>query len=172
MRIGEIGKGTVNIATQVTAINPGRGNGITHMKVTGTRTITITIAGLTMTTVAQEDTVTAAHLASVPMTSTVMIEIIEAIETIMTDIQTPRGGVRMNTVLRITIRVEEGIHRTSEGCLITGDRLEIMAPQGPITTAPSTQTNPHPSLIPVPLKPRNPLWRRSHLQKELQSRNL
>lgn len=50
----------------------------------------------------------------------------------------------MNTVPRITIKVEEGIHRTSDGCPITGDRLEITAQRGPITTAPFTQTNPHP----------------------------
>lgn len=143
MMTGEIGKGTVNMATQVTAVSPGKGIGITRMTLTGTGTI-MAIAGLTMITVAQGATVTAAHLANDPMTNTVMTEITGAIETIMTDIQTPRGGARMNTMPRITIKGEEGIHKTSEGCLITGDRLEITALQGPITTAPFTQTNPKP----------------------------
>lgn len=92
---------------------------------------------------------------------------------LFSDIQTLREGVRMNTAPRIITQVEEGIHRTSEGCRTTGDPLETMAPWGPITTAPSTPTNPHPWLTPVPLSLRNPPLSPSHLLlKELQSRNL
>lgn len=143
MTIGETGKGTVSTATQVTAISPGKGIGITRMTLTGTRTIITVTVVLMVTTAAQEVTVTAAPLANDPMIM-VTIEIIVAIETIMTDIQTLREGVRMNTAPRIITQVEEGIHRTSEGCRTTGDPLETMAPWGPITTAPSTPTNPHP----------------------------
>lgn len=63
---------------------------------------------------------------------------------LISDILTLRGGVRMSTAPRTTTKGEEGIHRTSEGCLTTEDPLETMAPWGLITTAPSTQTNPHP----------------------------
>lgn len=71
------------MATKVTAVNPGKGIGITHTTLTGTGTI-MAIAGLTMITVAQGAIVTAVHLANVPMTNMVMTEIIGATGTIMT----------------------------------------------------------------------------------------
>ncbi len=92
---------------------------------------------------------------------------------LFSDIQTLREGVQMNTAPRTITQGEEGIHRTSEGCRTTGDPLETMAPWGLITTAPSTQTNPHPWLTPVPLSLINPPLSPSHLLwKELQIRNL
>lgn len=83
LQTGEIGKGTANMATQVTAVNPGKGIGITRTTLTDTGTI-MAIVGLTMITAAQGATATAVHLANVPMTNTVMTEIIGATETTMT----------------------------------------------------------------------------------------
>lgn len=147
MMTGEIGKGTANMATQVTAISPGKETVITLMSLTGTRIITTVTVVLMVTTAALEDTVTVAPLANGPMTSMATIEIIGVIETIMTDIRTQREGARMNIALQTTTKEEEeeeeeGIRRTLEECLTTGDLLETMAPWGRITTGPFTQTNP------------------------------
>lgn len=61
------------------------------------------------------------------------------------DIRTRRGGARMNIAPRTTTKEEEeGIRRTLEECLTTGDLLETMAPWGRITTGPFMQTNPRP----------------------------
>lgn len=137
MMIEETGRGTVNTITQVTATSRGRGTGIIRTISIAIR-ITIVIDILMGTRIAaQAATATVAPLAKGRTISTATTGTTGVSDPITTGIKTPREDVLMNSV-PTTTREETALSRTSGGCRITGQRVNL----GKSTTAgPSTPTN-------------------------------